>query len=88
MLHKIYRSNATDTRYSPAKCIGCVSEDIIGTPDVKHIGTSYVERQNLTMRMDMRRFTRLMRIPVHREHPFRFNVNTDSGDGEHRFRSS
>ena len=38
MLHKVYRSNPEgETRYSPAKCIGCVSEDLIGTPEPKHI---------------------------------------------------
>ena len=60
MLVKIYGADpGEEKRYSPAVCTGCKKENKIGDPDPRHISTSYVERQNLTMRMQMRRFTRL-----------------------------
>ena len=75
MLVKLYgRSDRSpDTRYSAAECIGIRKKVIQGNPDPAKISTSYVERQNLSMRMGIRRFTRLTnalskRVRMHAAH--------------------
>lgn len=62
MLVKLYgetEAPGPERKYSPAECVGARKEPKIGNPDLKHVSASYVKRQNLNMRMGMRRFTRL-----------------------------
>lgn len=54
-----YYASEGSGRYSPPVCVGAEKQWVMGDPDMDHVSTSYVERQNLSMRMGMRRFTRL-----------------------------
>lgn len=79
VLVKIYGAPREDTaKYGPAECIGCKKRAISGEPDWKVVSTSCVERQNLTMRLCMRRFTRLTNSSASRPRATRQRLHSTS----------
>ncbi len=84
---KVYESGREGgARYSPAVCVGSHPQTMIGDPDPLWVSTSYVERQNLTMRMSMRRFTPLPLVQLARIHQtIRTTPAMAAGVADHRW---